>query len=47
MGKLVVNGNSVYEVDENCMKKRKRKNKEETQKGRKNRVDDEKRTTKD
>ncbi|MGN0170343.1 MAG: hypothetical protein ACI39H_06195 [Lachnospiraceae bacterium] len=33
MGKLIVNGNSVYELDENCIKKRKRKNKEMPSKG--------------
>ena len=36
MGKLIVNGNSVYEVDENCMRKRKRRNKDVPRKGKNN-----------
>lgn len=39
MGKLVVNGNSVYEVDESCMRKRRRKNKEDPQKEKRNHED--------
>lgn len=29
MGRLVINGNQVYEIDEECMKKKRRKESEE------------------